>query len=95
MISNSKMFPLAVEVDLIFLVAFVILFIYLFIVKQNKKKRIRNNIGVLKNLSASLLVLFLYFNTALRKKQVSTVVESLVLFWIATATNDYFHSEFI
>lgn len=48
MISNSKMFPLAVEVDLIFLVAFVILFIYLFIVKQNKKKRIRNNIGVLK-----------------------------------------------
>lgn len=94
MISNSKMFPLAVEVDLIFLVAFVILFIYLFIVKQNKKKRIRNNIGVLKNLSASLLVLFLYFNTALMK-QVSTVVESLVLFWKATATNDYFHSEFI
>lgn len=39
MISNSKMFPLAVEVDLIFLVAFVILFIYLFIVKQNKKKK--------------------------------------------------------
>lgn len=33
------MFPLAVEVDLIFLVAFVILFIYLFIVKQNKKKK--------------------------------------------------------
>lgn len=33
------MFPLAVEVDLIFLVAFVILFIYLFIVKQNKNKK--------------------------------------------------------